>query len=184
MDRPTMDLGLPERITMTRQGTHLELTRKWFSGKYVFLIAFALFWDGFLVFWYSMVGGRVDSPVFWFPMIHVGVGVFVTYSAVAGLLNRTLIRVSRSEVSIKHGPVPWPGNKAMTGADLKQLYCKECVSRSRNGTSLTYELQAITHSGRTIKLVGGMDTSEQALYLEQEMEKYLGIADEAVKGEL
>jgi Tfp pilus assembly PilM family ATPase len=68
-------------------------------------------------------------------------------------------------------------------ADLKQLYAKEKVSSSRNGTSITYEVH-VTRSGRNIKLVSGLESSEQAVYIEQEIEKYLNIKDIPVKGEL
>lgn len=56
--------------------------------------------------------------------------------------------------------------------------------RSRSGGSATYEIHAITHSGRTIKPVSGLESSEQALFIEQEIEKHLNIKDTPVKGEL
>ena len=39
------------------------------------------------------------------------------------------------------------------------------------------------YRGTTSKL-SGLDTSEQALFIEQEIEKFLGIEDKRVKGEL
>lgn len=42
----------------------------------------------------------------------------------------------------------------------------------------------ITNSGNDTKLLSGLKTSEQALYVEQEIEKYLGIKNKPVRGEL
>jgi len=67
--------------------------------------------------------------------------------------------------------------------ELRQLYTKEIISQSKSGSSASYEIHAISTRGRNIKLLRGLDTSEQALYIEQEIEKYLHIEDRPVKGE-
>ena len=102
---------------------------------------------------------------------------------VAGWMNRTHILVSREKSAVRHGPIPWIGNKQLEVSNLKQLYAKENRSQSDGDTSKLYEVHAITHNDLNIKLVSGLKTSEQALYIEQEVEKYLGIEDTPVKGE-
>ena len=67
---------------------------------------------------------------------------------------------------------------------MKQLYGKEKISRSRNSTSVSYELRAVTKSGRNIKLVGGLESQEQAIFIEQKIEKYLRIEDIPIPGEI
>ena len=42
----------------------------------------------------------------------------------------------------------------------------------------------MTKSGRNIKLVGGLESQEQAIFIEQKIEKYLRIEDAPVPGEL
>jgi hypothetical protein len=113
----------------------------------------------------------------------VAVGVGITYYVLCGWLNRTRITVGRGKVSVRHGPLPWFGNLEMDSSALKQLYVKEVISNSRNGTTVRYDLNALTREGRSIKFAGGMETSDQALYIEQEIEKFLGIKDGPVKGE-
>jgi hypothetical protein len=67
---------------------------------------------------------------------------------------------------------------------VKQLYSKEKISRGRNSTTTTYEVHAVTHTGKNVKLLSGLESSEQALYIEQEIERYFRIEDAPVKGQI
>jgi hypothetical protein len=180
-----MGIGLPQGIRVEQDGATMEIVRRWFGWATVALTAFIVLWDAFLVFWYT-IALSLGAPaiMIWFPALHVAVGLGMTYTAVAGWVNRTVIRVGTGVVSVRHGPLPWFGNADLDSVDIKQLYCKEKVTRSRSGTSLTYEVRVITRDDRNVRLVGGLPGSEQAIYLEQAIEKYLGIVDQPVKGEL
>ena len=74
---------------------------------------------------------------------------------------------------VRHGPLPWIGNKKLDTCDLKQFYVKKCSFLKRNIP--TYEIHAITRNDKNIKLIGGIPSSEQALDIEREVRKYLGI---------
>ena len=89
-----------------------------------------------------------------------------------------------SFLSIRHVPLPYLGNKTVEASDVKQVYSKERISRSRRGGSVTYEVHALTHSGRNLKLLSGLPNSEQALFIEQEIERFLRIQDVPVRGEI
>jgi hypothetical protein len=66
---------------------------------------------------------------------------------------------------------------------LKQLYAKE-DGYSRSGYPISYAVHALTDEQRNIKLLAGLDTSEQALFIEQEIERVLNLRDQPVKGEI
>ncbi|MGD8451320.1 MAG: hypothetical protein PVJ57_05825 [Phycisphaerae bacterium] len=164
---------------------NLRITRRWFSPAFIFLVFFCAFWDEFLVFWYSIAFGG-DAP--WimavFPILHVAVGIGLTYFTLCGFVNRTVITVDAGQLAIRHGPLPWPGNRVVPTGDLEQLYCRERLRHSNRGrTSVQYELHAATVGGGRIKLLGMLDDPEHALFLEQRIEQYLGITDRPVRGE-
>lgn len=175
--------GLPDKLELFHHGSHIEIVRKWFGMQIVFATVFAMFWDGILINLYSKAGAS-GEPMSIFSLIHVAVGIGLTYYVVAGWLNRTHIFVSHGKIAVRHRPIPWLGNKELEASNLKQLYVKEKISQSRHGTSVTYQIHALTHNSRNIQLVSGLGISEQALYIEQEIEKYLGIEDIPVKGEV
>ena len=176
---------VPEHIIVEHGLNGLVLSYTWFSWTYIALAVFALFWDGFLVFWYSVASSQ-GAPwiMFVFPLLHVSVGVGLTYSALAGFYNKTIITVGMGRLSIQHKPLPWPGNRILHASDLIQLYSEERVTRSNNGTRLTYQLSAISGENKKIKLLSGLNSPDEVRFFEQKIEEQLGIQNRPVEGEL
>jgi len=181
----------PAAIQVDDQAHRLRLTRRWFSPVILFLTVFCIFWDGFLVFWYSMAffGAREVGPagliMVLFPLIHVAVGVGMTYFVICGYVNRTVVEVTEAECSIRHEPMPWWGNRSLRRDQVRQLYCMSHYHRSKNGGgSTTYSVNAILADGQKVKLLESLTEMEAALYYEQQIEQRLGIKDERVAGEV
>lgn len=172
-------------------GADFTLSWRWFGPQFLFLVLFCVFWDGFLVVWYAiaigtMLGGAGAGmiPMVLFPLIHVAVGVGLTYWTVCGFVNSTTIRVGSGRLSVKHGPLPWKGSCEIDAGSLDQLYCEMRTHRGKNGTTYTYDVMALERDGMTRKLVSGLSEASHALFLEQALESQLGITDRAVGGEL
>jgi hypothetical protein len=182
-DRP--EVPLPKGVTVSREGGGLVLSRRWFSAKFLFLIPFCLFWNGFLVVWYGMAaGGNAPLAFLLFPLLHVAVGIGLAWFCLAGILNTTVIRSAGGRLTVRHGPVPWPGNLDLGTAEVKQLWTKEKVSHGKNGTTVTYEVH-LERKGREAKpLLKGLESVEQALFVEQRLERHLRIEDRAMAGEV
>jgi hypothetical protein len=85
---------------------------------------------------------------------------------------------------VRHGPMPWPGARRLETSDIDQLFCVEYVAYQQNKQNVyKIALHALTKSGDRVKLVTGMDTAEQGVFLEQLLEKHLRIEDRPVSGE-
>lgn len=181
--RPLAPRARGIQVESTAEGVTIK--RRWYHPRYIFLAFFCLIWDGFLLFWYgaafSMNGPAI---MFIFPLIHLALGVAISYSTLCGFVNTTYIDLTRDEVSIEHAPLPYPGNKSVAAADLRQLYTQEVTRRTKNGTTTTYSLNAITRSGEKLELLKGLDTPEAGLFIEQQVEKFLNLRNEAVAGEI
>lgn len=170
MPEDEIEIGLPDKLELHNRGSHIEIVWKWFGWQIIFLTGFAVIWDGFLFVWYSMAFGAAPSVgginlMVLFPLLHVAVGLGFTYYVIAGWFNRTHILVSRGEIAVGHGPIPWPGSKLLPAADIKQVWASEQGSRSSDGP-VTYQVAAVTRGGRNVKLVTGLESREQALYIE------------------
>ncbi len=175
---------MPRGIQVEAFGSEMTIRRRWFGAAAIFLIFFAILWNGFMIVWHtiSLSSGAWFMSVF--GLIHTGVGVFVGYTALAMIFNTTIIRIGRGALSVRHGPLPWPGNLTLDTQDIEQLYCKEKVSNNKNGTSYTYEVHMMTHRSGRKKLVSGLQDADQALFIEQQIENHLEIKDRPVGGEL
>jgi hypothetical protein len=179
-----IDVPMPKGFEVEGLGGELQITRRWFSPQLIVLTVFALFWNGFMAVWFGIAISQRIWLMALFGIVHAMVGIGLAYYVLAGYFNTTLVRVGMGELSISQGPFPYPGNKRLDSVSIKQLYCKERSHRGEDLTGWSYELHIVTTDGKHEKLLTGLDESEQALYLEQEIERYLGIEDRPVRGEL
>jgi len=171
-------LTLPNGFNLTGSGSTFTVTWRWFGSKYIFLIFFCLIWD---LITFNLVGAAGWAALF---IPHVWVAVGVTYYTLAGLVNHTEIRVDANQLTVTHGPLPYWGNKQFSSDTLGQLYSKKRTHRTKRTTTYTYELHAYTRTGRSVTLLKGLDKPQQALFLEQEIERFLDIKDKSIAGEL
>ncbi|MCE8426296.1 MAG: hypothetical protein J5U17_11035 [Candidatus Methanoperedens sp.] len=178
------EIKLPKKITIDTDKFGLNITIRWFRYLYLFLAFFVVFLDVFIIRdvmrnrEYFMSGNYNTA-------LSVLIGIFLTYLLLIGLINKTYIMVNPQSLIIKQGPIPGWGNKNLNTGELKQFYSKKEESHYEDGTtSYSYELHAITRSGKDIKLLSSLENTEQLLFIEQEIEKFLGIKDENVEGEI
>ncbi len=178
------EIRLPDRIRVRRDISGLNIERSWFSSRIIFLTFFTVFWDGFMIFWYGESFRTGNYTMGLFGSLHALIGLFLTYSVMTGFINKTRITVIPQLLTIRHGPIPAPGNITINPAEIKQVYSMERVSHGKHGPNYSYEMRAATRSGKDIKLLKGLENKEQVLYIEQEIERYLRIKDEPVAGEI
>jgi hypothetical protein len=185
--RRRRDVPMPPRFAVERRPGGVEIRRRWFRPSCWILLLFCLVWDGFLVVWYAGAFGS-DGSFSWcfvlFPVLHVAAGICVTWFTLASLCNTTVLRVDRGTLTIRHGPIWWPGDGTYAQQDLTQLFAKRHLRSSQRGSSATYSLWAVLADGTTRKLLGILPEPEHVLWLEQQLERALGIEDEAVDGEM
>lgn len=173
------DDALPGNIEIQHHDGYIEITRRWLSWMMafralVFIGAGILLFNNFIL--PNQDGVLTKNPVFlFFTVLMIG----AMYSAVAGLLNRSSIYVSKEAIKVRHKPLPWLGNKKLKVEGIKQLYAKEKRSTdSEKNTRVSYEVYVVPGNGKDIKLIGGLEKNEQAAFIEQKITKYLGIKNE------
>jgi hypothetical protein len=168
------------------RGGEWVLERRWWAWPVLALCAFAVVWDGAVLFVASMFWAS-GGPWFFrlFPLIHVGVGVLLTYACLAFLVNTTRVAATHGSLTVRHGPLPWRGSRTLPVSSIDQLYAVARTTRDSDGdTQSTYSVRVKRKDGTTIDLLTGLFTAEQALYVEQEVERRLGIVDRPMAGEI
>jgi hypothetical protein len=147
LDRPhrPADLRWSERIEGKR--AQFSLTPPRLAA--LPLLGFALLWNAFLVFWYTNAFTRPGAPsvLFWFPLLHVCAGAFVTWLALTRLLNSSRFTLDPDSFTLESGPVPQRGARE-PASNVERF---EVTSRiSRGSTSWT--LRMLTRDGRAVRL--------------------------------
>jgi hypothetical protein len=172
----------PKSMTVSALATELKISRKWFSPIFYHLAFFALIWN-FPVFGVAVAillsGELATLP---FLSLHLLAGLGITYMALTLLLNSTEITVNRNQLSIWHGPLPMKKNLIVSANEIAQIYCKEKIRHGQTAT-LTYELYALNRNHQRQELVTDLPSAEDAIFLEQEIERFLRIQDQPIRGE-
>lgn len=180
---PRPAIEQPADVYLEQEGGAIRLVRRWFHKGLIPLAVFCFFWDGFLFFWYWMaLRANASVEMLLGPIVHVIVGIALTYGLFAGLLNRTEITFDRQQLSVWHGPLPWWGNRSLPLGEIRQLYTKE--SNVKKNRRPTYHLFYAGRDGRSKKLLSGLDSLDIALFIEQQLEAWLNIPDQSVPGEI
>lgn len=115
----------------------------------------------------------------------------IAYFAAVRTVNTHHIYVDGSHLKVTQGPLPWPGTRKLDASDIEQLYATEHESRSDAGRDRNrstrvrkyYRLSASTRVSGRVTILSGLHDPHQALWLEQEIERLLGIDDKRVAGE-
>jgi len=150
------------------------------------LLFFAVFWDGFLVFWYGAAASAKHAPLvmFLFPLLHVGAGVLITHSALCGLLNRMMVRLSGDVFEFRRGPIPQGGavrEPAMNIAGFEATQTRGAGVRSRGRQSQpTWGVHLLTRDRRSIPVKFGFLDPAHADYAAGRLSQMLEEARQGV----
>ncbi|MFN0021507.1 MAG: hypothetical protein ACKVP0_24920 [Pirellulaceae bacterium] len=190
--KPMSQLPAPKpfRFVVEEFGSELTVSYRWFTPMLFFMIFFCLFWDAFMAVWYFIAISQIliGQPAAWamaaFGLLHLAIGIGVTYSTIAGFVNRTVIKVAGGTLTVRHGPMRWGGNHTLNVDDILQFYCSDRTHSSRRRQWSSYQLNVLKKNGTKLVLLGSLTEREEALFLEERLEEKLGIAARQVPGEL
>lgn len=177
---------LPDRFRVSRRGSSsLVVQWRWFRPSLLFLLFFAIIWNAAIAMMFIGTSADADDSLFTrlFPLPHAFAGLGITYYALAGILNQTKITCTKGLLKVRHGPLPWFPQPTIPVRTLEQLYVVRKVSHSKSAISVLWDVLAVTRDHRGLVIVKGLETLQQALWLEQEIEDLLDIRDRPVAGE-
>ncbi len=184
---PIARLDVPRPRCFTVEHLDDALRISWRGSKVggIILLLVTLIWNGFAYVWISLAFSSAGHAAFALAAIpHVLIGLWLARLSLSNLLNTTRVEASASGLSVYDTPIPASKDLSIPRDSLRQLYCVEPGNHSRRGPSGSCDLWAIKADGSSIAVLKSLADPEQALYIEQELERYLGIKDEPVDGEL
>lgn len=170
-------------IHLQDKGKEILLTYQWRNGHYVLLLILAFLWNTSTIMWFALMLSNNAYLMAMLGMIYAFGGISLLYLGIAGFLNSTMIKIDDFRLTVTHQPILWLYTPELRRDDIVQLYCTLHINRGRTYTHYSYQLHAIVKNGKHICLLKGIEKAEQAQFLEQEIEKFLGIKDRYVKGE-
>ena len=186
VQRPAVDISLPKQLDIKYFDDYICITRRWFSPRAIVVASLALMSIGVS---YLFLSGKMDSMTMtgeqWFvdliPWLFPVVSLVISYIGLAQCLNHTDIYVSTDTIELRHRPLPWRGNTRLEASNIKQLHVQEQTIVTDRRTRRTYHLEVVPHTGPNYSLLRSFDSNQQAMFVEQEIEKFLNIEDQPVR---
>jgi hypothetical protein len=178
--KPTLDvtnLPVPEEIHIEKEAQSLRISYSLFKPIVWLAMACGTFFTAAGL--YLMNTGAL-GVVYIFSLI---LGVFFLYSAFAGIFNQRLILVTREQIKVTYGPLPYEKNRSLPSGEVTQLYTHQLAVPTRYRDIGGFTLEAILNDGCLVPLL--TDPSYQKVhFLEVQIESWLGIQDTVVPGEI
>ena len=183
---------IPDSVDALRLQSMLEIVVDWYRSSakrtVIHLVSGTFFWNLLLI---PLVLFLIYQGSLFFALLmggHVITGIFLLIQLLAIFFNKTHIKVDKSGIRISHSPINNILNKPknIPVEEIKQLYVVRYTQKynpkDKRGIQ-AYALFVILKNNKRVELLRGMNRESQ-LYLEQEIETYLGIQDSPVRGEV
>lgn len=172
-------IPLPVGMSLEKTADGIVITRSWWNFVAIFVILMSSLMLSSVIFGSP---SRLRGPNIGLMFFAVG-ALALAYYGLALLINKTRLHITQGTISVTHGPLPWLGWREIAAGMVEQVYCKEIITRGKDGPSIKYETWITLTDGSNSKLVGvGMEV-DQALFIEQQIESLLDIKDKPVRGE-
>ncbi|CAM2067636.1 hypothetical protein SCOR_19800 [Sulfidibacter corallicola] len=179
----TLDAAVTPGMDIRRSESGLSLTRRWYLPRHWLLMLLALVWNGFFLLWLARTPG-FDPLLRLMAGVNLGFGFILFYGALVFLVNRTSIEVDSGRLRLRHGPFPWRRGLSVEIAQIDQLYCSERLVRRRGRAFPVYQVNIFLNNGERRLLLREIYDVNQALYVENQIERFLGIQDRPILGEV
>ncbi len=153
-------------------GQGLVIRRRWLRSKHWFLLVLFAPLAAYVAYLWT----TLDTSV-WLVLGTLFVASW-NYNLVVMFVNSTTVSVDASRVLVRHGPLPslFGRSTDIARSDIAQLYSAKYGA--------LFAVEAKLKSGKTARVVAPLVAAEQALFIEQQVERALGLVDVAVAGEL
>lgn len=163
----------------SRTSGRFEATHRWSRGPELFFLGFfVLFWDGFLVLWYgALLTNKAHASLgsVLAPVLHVAVGVALTWFVLAKLVNRTQISVKEGIFRCRSGPIRIPTHRqqVLDLGSLKNFSAALSVGRSRQREGQAkWEVLAEKKEGGEVVVLRAL-SAEEARFLSERLDRQL-----------
>jgi hypothetical protein len=168
-------LTLPPGFEVDDSGQGLEITRRWFHPFMLFGALFCIVWHFFLLLWLVTALDLADFSGPLKPTFFVSLSVVATYYTLSGLFNRTTIAIEQGELTLKIGPVWWPGGFGLPANSVEEIRCRQDVLSSDSDERDLYCVLAVSKTGNEYVLADGLARPEYAVFLERLIAGRLGL---------
>jgi len=175
MQAPTEFPPPPAGLRLVKAGSELVIEWRWFRARNLFVLLCGAPLIAFFVFWYS----RPFPPGAWLfyvvPVVPLAIAAWGMYTALAGLVNTTTLRIANGWLSVHHAPLPWPRTWKLPSDRIRRFHIRSRIPTRGRPTPFAYEVQAEGEGLGRVKLLTDLHSLAQAEFIAWVVKHHLGI---------
>lgn len=185
-ERPLPLPSAPRSIRVDDFGAELRLSRRWFNSSAFGLLIFTLFLSAmvgaFLGLFIQGFARGTPPPLLALVLIapFFVIALSLAYITLAMFLNKTVVIATSSSLTTRHGPLRMRRSVSVSASNVEQVFVKRSAP---NNSNATYEVWARMVDDEDRELIADIPDFKAARYIEQEIERFLGLPDLPVAGE-
>lgn len=174
------DFDLPRQLSVDYYDNYMHVCYTWRSRGTIGLTLFTVI---FMIIVGTMYVENFDSfnrkfALIAFIAVFIAGAAFIVYYTIAHWFNKTDIFVNKGQIEVNIGPFPWYGNIKLQTNNITQFYNKRRVKGPREKQRISYEVRYILVNQTDKKLISGIPKRKQAAYIENKIERYLGMEND------
>jgi uncharacterized protein with PQ loop repeat len=171
----------PVRLRIVQLPDAMEIHYRWWNRHHWGLLLFTVLWNIPVLFTIIAANSANDFSMMGFFSLFVFVGLFLIYTIVTAAVNRSRIRIEDRGIDIIHRPLQTPTNrdKRIDRRSIEQVYCQRRVAYTSNDQPVyVFDVHYVEKGANNAVLVRGLETHEEALFIEQRIESLYQIEDD------
>lgn len=171
MKGPTEAPPPPAGIRLVKAGQpELVIEWRWFRARDLIVLVCGAPLIAFFFFWYSKLPAPLPLPakvwpLYVGPVVFLGPAAWATYTALAGVMNTTTLRIANGWLSVHHAPLPWLRTWKLPSDRIRQYHIRSREPGGGRATPLTYEVHVEGDGLGWVKLLAGLHSLEQAEFI-------------------
>ena len=176
MPHPVSSDNFPQ-LTVTEKDNNILIVYRWFAPWSVWsvvlgtgVLSYAFFIDQTLSdYTWRLLGHPQQGRWAWMGL--AALWLAIQYVPLAHLLNRTAIRIRDDRLTVRHGPLPWPGGRTLPWNNIKQVYVKK--NRNTRQIHSPYALHVACADRRDVRLAGGFANKDLPYFIRTKLAQHL-----------
>ena len=182
----SQDILRPEGVELTHFQDDLDISvdQPWGTPEMIFISLFPLF----VIMITSIIIERFPAPA---PLFIKGFVIGFWIISIIGYIayffirkkHKTYIHIDDQDLHIEHRPKKFRKDKKYAIEDIDQVYIKSITSSSGTKGVGIFMLVNDVKGQKKVELINSVNSRTKAKYIEQEIERHLGIKDRRVPDE-
>jgi hypothetical protein len=163
---------MAQKLLIEENPQETVVSFRWFRNSDIFLVIFAIFWNGIILIASSVVILNGQYQVLLFMSLHILVGLGFGWFTLSQVLNKTTVKISRFELHISHKPIPifWRKTYELNMKEISEIETYEKLHRNKGNTWLTYGIQCkIDGKPKIVRIIQGLSAKEDAEILKEQI---------------